>query len=146
MADLPPAQLYIILGIVATACAILSTRLTREENPPTKLGIVILCLFFVSSLAVAPIFWQLKDVIDNKWDDNGTLKTNFEATWMYMAHGLSILGMFFMAVSWYARLTRMKFQLRQTSGIRRIRRNIRREIKDKRKQMKRNKKSRRARI
>ena len=87
---LSPAQLYIILGIIATAIAIVSNRISKTGAVPRSMGLVMLGLFIASVLSVAPIWIRTGHYLAKDW-----------MNWMLWMHLGSTILLFLIAIFWY---------------------------------------------
>lgn len=58
-ADLPPAQLYIVLGVVTTACAAVAGKIKDEPSPGAGHVLLVGALWISGVMAVVPILGGL---------------------------------------------------------------------------------------
>lgn len=109
---LPPAQLYIVLGIMATACAVVSARMSLA-NAPQRIGMVVVAIFCASVFAVLPVLWNLHNYLTNwPWDDNAK-KAVDESYLYYMTalHSLALVVMFILTCTWLYVLCNGRYKL-----------------------------------
>ena len=104
MQDLPEPQLYIILGIVATTCAIVSARVTQQRKPPFRFKWAVLCLFFVSVLSAVPIWFELHDVMKPLTTQTDAPFWKNLLFWKFTMHLAATFMLFLMATIWYGGL------------------------------------------
>jgi hypothetical protein len=117
---LPPSQLYIVLGIVATACAIVSARLSKAPEPvsaavmigaPSRGGVVLvmLLLFIAATLATLPICVQIFILLlaERAGSDIAHLPLLLP-----LLHGTATVLLFLMAVAWCRHVTADRYTFR----------------------------------
>lgn len=93
-ADLPPSQLYILFGAIATACTIFVNR--REQNRAIKSEKVARAftgciLVFTTILATIPVAGPA--IVDIFWPDADPSTGKFFYRWVHLAAVLLLFGL-----------------------------------------------------
>ena len=99
---LPPPQYYIVMGIVGTACAIVSSRLADEGGrrlPPGVRVFTMLSLLAVATVATIPVVFPLFELIDQAQAGSVELDP-FEPT----SHGCAVLLLYALLFVWCERV------------------------------------------
>lgn len=73
--DLPPAQLYIVLGVVTTACAAVAGKIKDEPSPGAGHALLVVALWISAVLAVVPILGGLWEEAVSAFDALGKTRT-----------------------------------------------------------------------
>ena len=122
MASLPQPQLYIILGIVGTAAAMVSSHLSRANEgafkPVGKFWITI-CVLIAAVMAEIPIAWILGDQVAKSWDafsKSGTtlLSEEFAVLVRTVFHLITTVGLFVLLIIWCYAIARKNNEADET--------------------------------
>ena len=106
---LPPAQFYIIFGIITAVCGIVAARVSALDHVPSQLKRLVAVLLVISTLSVLPVWWILGEAMAEQSDPGIVL--------IIFAHGFAILLLYFLFVLWYSDLHHGKVQINNTERL-----------------------------